>query len=398
MVGSSIALHLAQLAQNLRVAVIERDSTYEWASAPRSAGGIRQQFSLPVNIKLSMYGIDFLRTGLQEMCANVDVDTDVQLRENGYLILASPGGGEAQLRANVAVQHATGATWIKLLEPEALKQRFPWLSTEGIALGAFGEKNEGYFDPWAMLQAMRKGAEAMGVEYVKQDVVGLDRGADGTISAVRLGDGASIVAGNVVNAAGAFGGHIIDLCGPGVMPLPVKPRKRCMWLFKAGEEFADDGVTPRPPDNTPLTVDPKGVYFRSEGTGARFVCGVAPEEDPDITLEDLRQPDEDLFEELIWPTLAERAPALESLKAESSWAGFYEYNTVDQNGVVGRHPDVPNLFVASGFSGHGLQHAPGVGRGIAELLVHGSYQSLDLSPLGYDRLVEGRPMLELCCY
>merc|ERR1711865_856984 len=111
---------------------------------------------------------------------------------------------------------------------------------------------------------------------------------------------------------------------------------------------ASDGITPCPPDNTPLTVDPSGVYFRSEGTGGRFVCGVSPQphEDPDVTLKDLDIVEEHLFEETIWPTLAERVPALESLKVESSWAGFYEYNSMDQNGVVGWHPDVPNFLIA----------------------------------------------------
>jgi len=398
--GSSIALHLSEMAgQRLRVAVIERDATYEWASAPRSAGGIRQQFSLPVNIQLSLYGIEFLKSGLKEMCAGLDVETDVQFRENGYLILASPGSGEASLRENVATQHECGATWISLLSPDQLKSRFPWISTDGVALGAFGERNEGYFDPWALLQALRKAATARGVEYIGQDVVGLSRKAGGDISSVSLADGSSISAGVVVNAAGAWGGHLVSMCGPGVTPLPVAPRKRCMWLFRAGAETASDG-RPRPFDNTPLTVDPSGVYFRSEGVGGRFVCGVSPrpEDDPDVELGDLRNVNEELFEETIWPTLASRAPALESLRVESSWAGLYEYNTLDQNGVVGWHTDVPNMLLACGFSGHGLQQAPGVGRACAELLVHGSYQTTDLSRLGFDRIPEGRPVFERGIY
>jgi len=172
-----------------------------------------------------------------------------------------------------------------------------------------------------------------------------------------------------------------------------------MWLFRAGAETASDG-RPRPFDNTPLTVDPSGVYFRSEGVGGRFVCGVSPrpEDDPDVELGDLRNVNEELFEETIWPTLASRAPALESLRVESSWAGLYEYNTLDQNGVVGWHTDVPNMLLACGFSGHGLQQAPGVGRACAELLVHGSYQTTDLSRLGFDRIPEGRPVFERGIY
>lgn len=392
-IGSSVALHLAALAgSGKRVAVFERDATYEWASAPRSAGGIRQQFSLPVNIQLSLYGVDFLKTGLKHLCEGVDVETDVQFRENGYLLLAPPGDGETALRENVATQHATGATWITLMDPAALKSRFPWLSTEGVALGAFGERNEGYFDPWALLQALRKGASARGVRYIEGDVAAFNRGPDGKIASISLGDGSEVTVGAVVNAAGAGGGRIVDLCGPGVQALPVRPRKRCIWLVRTDTQSGGPSV---PPDNTPLTIDASGVYFRSDCAG-RFLCGVSPrpDADPDCTQADLEQVDHELFEDVVWPMLAARVPAFEALRVESSWAGFYEYNTLDQNGVVGFHPDVPNMLIACGFSGHGLQQAPGVGRGCAELLTHGRFQTVDMSCLGYDRIVRNEPLRE----
>jgi FAD-dependent oxidoreductase domain-containing protein 1 len=125
-----------------RIVVFERDATYEWASAPRSAGGIRQQFSLRANVELSIYGVDFLKRGLSEMCTGLDGETDVQFKENGYLLLASASGEEI-LRQNAAVQWEAGADWITLLDPAALKARFPWLSTKDIALGSFGTRNEG---------------------------------------------------------------------------------------------------------------------------------------------------------------------------------------------------------------------------------------------------------------
>ncbi|CAJ1411393.1 unnamed protein product [Effrenium voratum] len=396
-IGASTALHLAaSLGDGSKITVFEPDACYARASAPRSAGGIRQQFSLPVNVELSLYGIHFLKQRLRELCEGVDVDTDVQFKEHGYLLLSTPDG-EAALRANNAVQHAAGADWVQLLDASELNTRFPWLSTEGLALGSFGTRNEGYFDPWALLQAMRKGAMAKGVRFVDQKVTGLRRPGS-SIEAIQLADGTDVAVSTVVNAAGAFGGEVVAMCGD-VTPLPVAPRKRCIFMFHVGQEVTSDGV-PRPPDNTPLTIDASGVWFRSEGSRGRFLCGVSPkpEDDADCDADALDVIDHDLFEDIIWPALAERAPALEAIKLESSWAGLYEYNTLDQNGVVGWHPDVSNLLVATGFSGHGLQQAPGVGRAVAELLTSGGYQTLDLSILGYDRILRNEPVFERGIY
>ncbi|CAK0845151.1 unnamed protein product [Prorocentrum cordatum] len=396
-VGSSVALHLAALGgRGARVVVLEPDACYRWASAPRSAGGIRQQFSQPVNIQLSMYGVQFLKETVHELCAGSGTETDVQFRENGYLILASPGNGESVLRENVAVQHAAGADWISLLDAAQLAERFPWLSVDGVAAGAFGERNEGYFDPWALLQAMRQGSQARGVTYVEQAVSGLRLSPDGRVDSLALADGSVIHAGAVVNAAGAHGGRVVEMCGPWAAKLPVEPRKRCMWAFRCAGGTASAPA----PDAAPLTVDPGGVYFRSEGSQGRFLCGVSPrpEDDRDCSVEDLEHADHELFDEVVWPALASRVPAFEALRVESSWAGFYEYNTFDQNAVVGWHPDVSNMLIACGFSGHGLQHAPGAGRACAELLVHGEFRTLDLSCLGFGRLLRSEPLLERGIY
>lgn len=396
-IGASVALHLAATGLDKRVVVLEPDASYARASAPRSAGGIRQQFSLAANVELSLYGVDFLKRGLQKLCQGVDVDTDVQFKEHGYLLLATPEG-ESALRENNAVQHAAGAPWIRLMDPLQLSAKFPWLRTDGIALGAFGQQNEGYFDPWVLLQAMRKAAMAKGVEFIQQPVTDI-RMSGSHIEALCLGDGAEVNAATVVNAAGAYGGKLVQMCGD-VTPLPVVPRKRCIFMFHVGQE-ASSCSFPRPSDDTPLTIDSSGVYFRSEGSRGRFLCGVSPrpEDDHDCTSpDDMDFVDHDLFEDVIWPALAERAPALEAIKLESSWAGFYEYNTLDQNGVVGWHTDVPNLMIACGFSGHGLQQAPGVGRAVAELLSDGGYKSIDLSIFGFDRICRNEPVLERGIY
>eukprot|EP00439_Symbiodinium_sp_Y106_P055603 s3359_g7.t1 len=295
-IGTSVALHLAALGRR-DIVVFEPDAKYTYASAPRSAGGLRQQFSLPVNVELSLYGVDFLKHGLQRLCEGIDVDTDVQFKENGYLLLATPDG-EAALRENNAVQHSAGAGWIRLLDPSALKARFPWLSTEGVALGSFGERNEGYFDPWALLQAMRKAAMAKGVRFVETAVTAMRMAPDKSIAAVQLADGSDATTKTVVNAAGAWGGKVVAMCGE-VTPLPVVPRKRCIFLFHAGVEVASDGLHPRPPENTPLTIDASGVYFRSEGSRNRFLCGVSPkpEADLDCDADALLDVDYELFED-----------------------------------------------------------------------------------------------------
>jgi glycine/D-amino acid oxidase-like deaminating enzyme len=142
----------------------------------------------------------------------------------------------------------------------------------------------------------------------------------------------------------------------------------------------------------PLVVDPTGLWVRPEG--AVYLCGVSPPEEADPRAEDF-DVDYALFDEVVWPALARRIPAMEALKLQRAWAGHYDFNTLDQNAILGPHPDLRNFLFANGFSGHGLQQAPAVGRAIAELIVHGRYVSLDLSVFGYDRIAAGRRVPEL---
>lgn len=151
------------------------------------------------------------------------------------------------------------------------------------------------------------------------------------------------------------------------------------------------------PFASPLVVDTTGVYFRREGSGGQFVCGVSPEEADDVdgqSDQELDFPDHELFENVIWPTIASRVPHFESIKVLNAWAGWYEYNTFDQNAIIGIHPDIPNMYLINGFSGHGLQQSPGAGRAIAELLVHGKYQTIDASCFDFQRVRDNKPFLE----
>ena len=425
-VGASVAYHLKAAAPALRVCVVERDPQYSHASAPRSAGGIRQQFSLRANIELSLYGLDFIRTASANLRLPGEDAPDMQFKEQGYLFLASEAG-ESTLRSNHATQRAAGAS-TTLLDPSALAARFPWLNLDGVSLGCFGEQGEGWFDPYALQMALRGKAREMGVTFVHGSVRGLEcepdvsaDAADGCdrlrVTAVNVHDASSgfdvtIGAGHVVNAAGAFAAEIVNMCGGGssssggghasgiplpvVAPLPVAARKRCIFAVNTPGGASSAAVPPS--GSTPLVVDPSGVYFRPEGPAGRFLCGVSPpasHADPDChDVAQLEEVDHSLFEEVIWPALYTRCAAFEALKVQASWSGFYEYNTVDQNAIIGRHPHVPNLVLCNGFSGHGLQQAPGAGRAVAELLVAGSYQTVDVGCFGFERFLRNEPVFE----
>jgi glycine/D-amino acid oxidase-like deaminating enzyme len=361
--GSSTAWNLAPQVE--RVLVIERDPTYARASSALSASSIRQQFSTPLNIHLSRYGIGFLRQAKEVL------DVELGLREPGYLFLASPAG-EAVLRANHAIQKGEGCA-VELLDPAAMVGRFPAMSVDGVALASHGTANEGWFDGPALMQGFRRKASERGVEYLHDEVVGL------APHRVTLRSGQVIEARTIVIAAGPWSGEVAALAG---IPLPVEPRRRSVFVFDCREQLP----------LLPLTIDPSGVWFRPEGRF--YLAGTTPAAGNDPAGAPLEVQHQE-WEEMVWPVLARRVPAFEAAKVVNSWAGYYEYNTVDQNGIVGRHPEHDSIVFATGFSGHGIQQSPAVGRAVAELIVHGAYRTLDLSPFGYDRISAGRPVREL---
>jgi len=364
--GSSIAYHLKSDPNFTgKVIVIERDPTYAHASSALSASSIRQQFSTPLNIHLSRHGIGFLRRARELL------GVDLGLREPGYLFLASPAG-EAVLRANHAIQKGEGCA-VELLDPAALAKRFPSMSTSGVALASHGTANEGWFDGPALMQGFRRKARELGAEYVADEVVGF------TANSVAVKSGGTIEADTIVLAAGPQSGEVAARAG---IALPVEPRRRSVFVFDCREKLP----------LLPLTIDPSGVWFRPEGRF--YLAGTTPSEGNDPPGAPLEVQHEE-WDEMVWPVLAERVPAFEAAKVVNSWAGWYEYNTFDQNGIVGRHSEIESLIFATGFSGHGIQQSPAVGRAVAELIVHGSYRTLDLLPFGYERISTGRPIREL---
>ncbi|MBS0547586.1 MAG: FAD-binding oxidoreductase [Proteobacteria bacterium] len=364
--GSSIAWHLTRDPNFAgTVTVIERDPTYARASSSLSASSIRQQFSTPLNIHLSRYGIGFLRQARELL------GVDLGLKEPGYLFLASPAG-EAVLRANNAVQRGEGCA-VELLDPAALVARFPSVSVDGVALASHGTANEGWFDGPALMQGFRRAAREQGAQYLADEVVGLEA------NAVMLKSGTRIEADTIVIAAGPWSGDVAALSG---IALPVEPRRRSVFVFDCRERLP----------LLPLTIDPSGVWFRAEGRF--YLAGTTPADGNDPAGAPLEVQHQE-WDEMVWPALAARVPAFEAAKVVNAWAGYYEYNTFDQNGIVGRHPEHDSLIFATGFSGHGIQQSPAVGRAVAELIVHGAYRTLDLMPFAYERISAGRPVREI---
>ncbi|WP_020722958.1 NAD(P)/FAD-dependent oxidoreductase [Variovorax atrisoli] len=375
-IGSAIAYFLTRDSDGERfeVVVVERDFSYGQASSALSASSIRQQFSTAINIRMSLYGIDFLRHLGQTLRVGDEVP-EIGLVEPGYLYLASQAGADV-LRENHAMQKAH-AVHVALLTPDELKARFPWISTEGIALASLGLSGEGWYDGYSLLQAFRRKAVSQGVRYVQAQATGLRR--DGrSLTGVQLDDGETLDADVVVNAAGAWAAKVAQWAG---IDLPVRGRRRSVFSFSC----------PQALPGCPLVIDTSGIWLRPEGR--QFICGFAPPEDRDHDDAPL-EVEYEAFDGFIWPALAERVPAFEAIRMTGAWAGYYEMNLFDHNAILGLHPDCDNLYFANGFSGHGLQQCPAAGRGIAELIRFGEYCSLDLSPVSFARILENRPLLE----
>jgi glycine/D-amino acid oxidase-like deaminating enzyme len=374
-IGSACAFFLKQLQPDLHVVVVEPDPSYRHAASALSASSIRQQFSTPVNIEISRFGIDFLRD-LETGRIAAGGPADIGFVESSYLYLASPGGLSA-LAQNVEVQQAEGVP-VVLHDPATLRTRYPWLATEDLAGAADTEGcGEGWFDGYALLRELRRRAEALGAQYLRDRVVDVSV-RDGHVEDITLASGAHWCCAEFVNAAGTASPHLAARAG---IELPVEARKRCVFIFRCATPIA----------NCPLVIDPSGLWFRPEGD--RFLCGVPSDPDLSVALDDFEVA-YGIFDEVAWPALAARVPAFEAIRLAGAWAGHYDYNTFDQNAFVGRHPSVRNCLLASGFSGHGIQQAPAIGRGLAELVVEGRYRSLDLTPLAYARLQHNAPLIE----
>lgn len=343
---------------------------------------------------MSLYGAEFLKQAPELLFVQGCDPPDMQFVQGGYLFLASPSG-ETILHSNHEIQKKLGAD-VELLDPKALELKFPWLNAQGLVAGSLGRSNEGWFDPWSLMSALKRKSIDLGVKFIQGNVTKLNLKAETIDSVEYLQDSVPecrkkecISTGVVINAAGPWAGRVAATCEAS-NNVPVEPRKRSVFVFHCPDERLYIGSSA-----SPLVVDPSGVYFRREGTGGHFITGVSPEIDHEsMDDEELDYPDYELFDQVIWPTIATRVKAFENIKLINAWSGYYEYNTLDQNAIIGPHDAVKNLFLVNGFSGHGLQQAPAAGRAISELLIDGKFTSIDLSCLSFDRVIQNEPLFE----
>jgi glycine/D-amino acid oxidase-like deaminating enzyme len=361
------------------VLVVEKDPSYEFASTTHTNSCMRQQFSEELNVRISQFAADFV-TNLPRYMGNDDRVPDLKVHNFGYMYLADNNGFADVLRANQATQVAAGAG-TQLMTPDQIKAAYPFYNVDDIVLGSINTVNEGFWDGSAVFDWWRRSARERGVEYIQNEVVAITKNPAGArVESVTLKSGDVIACGTLLNASGPRAIETAKMAG---LTIPVEPRKRFSWVFSAEQPLDRD---------LPLTIDPSGVHVRENG-GGTYQCGAHSEIDPAVAYDDF-QIDHAMWQDHVWPILATRIPQFEAIKVQSEWAGHYAYNTFDQNAIMGPHTKVENFYFLNGFSGHGLQQSPAMGRGTAELMVHGAYKTLDLSPFNFDRIAANRPIIE----
>ena len=379
MLGASVAWFLTHNPDfDGSVLVVERDPTYSFASTSHTNSCIRQQFSAPINIQISQFGADFIKNFRQYMGGDDSVP-HIALHSFGYLYLADTPAFAAALHDSQKVQAACGAG-TKHMTRDEISAAYPFYQLDDIIAGNHNLVDEGYFDGGTMFDWFKRRARAAGVDYVHNAVVAMTKTAAGDrVQSVTLQSGELISCGTVVNASGPRALLTAQMAG---IAMPVEPRKRYTFVFEAAQPLDRD---------LPLTIDPSGVHVRTDGR--YYMAGCPPEDDGPVDYDDFVA-DHTIWEEKVWPIIATRIPQFEAVKLRNSWVGHYAYNTLDQNAIVGPHPEVTNFILVNGFSGHGLQQSPAMGRGVAEWITYGHYRSLDLTPFGFGRITRGEKFME----
>ena len=372
-IGSSIAYNLMNDGFEGKVAVFEKDPTYEFSSTALSAGGIRQQFSTEVNIRISQYGTQFYEKFDETMAVDGE-KAHSEFRQRGYLFLANEKNWPL-IKKHYEFQTKLGAK-VELLSVEETLKIFPHLNPEGLVGASFGPK-DGYLDPYGTLQGYIKKAKSLGVTYVYDEVTGILKEGHQAIG-VMMKKGDRYNGAVVVNAAGPWAAEVGRMVG---VNLPVDPVRRMVFVFRPSEIFNYD---------LPLIIDVTGLYLRHE-TGKIIMTGKSIlEEPPGFNF----QVSNSFFTEKLWPILAGRVPVFDRLKLIKGWSGLYEINRLDSNALLGEHPEIKGFYMAIGFSGHGFQQAPGVGKALSELIRLGRYETIDVRPLNYDRVISRKLVIE----
>ncbi len=371
--GAATAYWLTRLSPATTVALIEADPTHARAATALSVASIRQQFTTAINVRISRYGIEFIRNFEHE----AGFSGGLGLREQGYLFLARRPEAAALMADVARMQRAEGAATV-VLGPEEIARRWPWMRSDDLSAASFGPRDEGWFDNMGLLRGLREAAVRAGATRITGRVARI-AASGGRVEALTLGDGTAISAGAVVLAAGTRTAGLLGTLG---VAIPVEPRKRTVFVVDAPAARHADA---------PLIIDPSGIYLRPEGE--MWITAIVPEDDRACDVDDF-EPQLHLFEDEIWPRLWARAEGFAACKVKRFWVGHYDYNLFDQNALIGAVPGYRDLYVLNGFSGHGLQQAPALGRGMAELILCGGWQTLDLGDLSIARLAEGRRVLE----
>ena len=362
-----------------RILVVEKDPTYEFSSTMATNSCMRQQFSAELNIKISQFAAEFVKNMRHYMGNDPDVP-NLTIHNFGYMYLADNDKFAETLRENHKIQIANGAK-TELMTPEDIKSDYPFYNVDDIVLGSLNTHDEGYWEGITVFDWWRKKARKADVHYIQNEVVAMTKDETGRkITSVTLKSGEIISCGTVVNASGPRAIETARMAG---ISLPIEPRKRYTYVFSAEQPLDRD---------LPLTIDPSGVHVRQDGTSL-YLAGGHSDYDPAVAYDDFEM-DHNLWIDHIWPVLATRIPQFEAIKIEREWAGHYAYNAFDHNAVLGPHTEVENFIFLNGFSGHGLQQSPAMGRGTAEFITYGGYQTLDLSPFHYERIPNNNPIIE----
>ena len=371
-IGAAVAYFLKLLDVSIEVIVVERDPTYSLASTPRASGGVRRLFSIPENIELSNFSIPFFDNFPETMAVN-GVKAHVNFKKNGYLFIVPPSAREV-LKRNFDTQQQMGCN-VVWLEPDELKHKFPSMNVEDLGAAVYSP-DDGWLDPYSVLMGFRNKAKSIGAVFLADEVTGMVR--NGTkVNAVKLKTEQKIKAGHFVNAAGAWAKDICAMLG---FKVPIEPLRRYEHYFECQETI----------EPLPYVKDMERLAFRPEGNG--YSGGVPTLKEPRGYNFDI---DYTYFENIVWPALVHRFPKFERTRCMNTLSGLYDQNDFDGNVIIGPGADgLVNFHLLAGFSGHGLMHAPGCGRALAELILKGRYETIDLTRFGWQRLVNGKPLHE----
>jgi len=379
MLGSSVAHFLSGNSDfDGRILVVEMDPSYENSSTAHTNSCMRQQFSNEINIRISQFAADYVKNFRAYMDDDPRVP-EVPFQSYGYMYLANNPEFAEGLRSAQKVQAALGAG-TRYMTPDDIAREYPFYNLQDILGANHNLIDEGYFDGNTLFDWWKRKARENGVEYITNEVVGITKNKAGNrVESVTLKSGNRISCDTLINASGPRAAITARMAG---IEIPVEPRKRYTFIFDAENPLDRD---------LPLTIDPSGVHTRSDGQ--YYLAGCPPDEDLPVEPDDFEQ-DFNIWEDKAWPAIANRIPQFEAIKLINSWAGHYAFNAFDQNAILGPHTEVTNFMFVNGFSGHGFQQSPAMGRGMAELIVHGEFRTLDLTPFGFDRITRNKPFIE----